>query len=233
MARALWSAYCSACTTLRYAAVLQDCPFSAKMPACQWGRCPRYEPEDPAGKAPISGGPFRPRQEHRGQPAPAPVQTSGTLASTYIKIEVPVCKQACRRDALVLKGLSLNIQPGKRLALVRPSGHIKSTVVSLLQRLYAPQVCYHACLTAGALGADMPADHQASKQATQQLKPKDPAGEALGSDGAFRPWQEHRGQPATAPVRPSGMLPCLHLNTGSTASVLLVLGVRLWQRHRG
>ena len=45
-----------------------------------------------------------------------------------------------RRDALVLKGLSLKVRPGKRMALVGPSGQGKSTIVSLIQRFYDPQV---------------------------------------------------------------------------------------------
>ena len=45
-----------------------------------------------------------------------------------------------RRDAQVLKGLSLRVRPGKRVALVGPSGQGKSTIVSLIQRFYDPQV---------------------------------------------------------------------------------------------
>ena len=40
----------------------------------------------------------------------------------------------------MLKGLSLRVRPGKRVALVGPSGQGKSTIVSLIQRFYDPQV---------------------------------------------------------------------------------------------
>ncbi|ULT86903.1 hypothetical protein L3Y34_006558 [Caenorhabditis briggsae] len=38
----------------------------------------------------------------------------------------------------ILKSLNLSIAPGQTVALVGPSGHGKSTIVSLLQRFYAP-----------------------------------------------------------------------------------------------
>ena len=43
-----------------------------------------------------------------------------------------------RPDVPVLQGLSLNLKPGKTLALVGPSGCGKSTVVSLIERFYDP-----------------------------------------------------------------------------------------------
>ena len=43
-----------------------------------------------------------------------------------------------RPDVPVLQGLSLNLEPGKTLALVGPSGCGKSTVVSLIERFYDP-----------------------------------------------------------------------------------------------
>ncbi|KAI2994742.1 hypothetical protein CBS147346_10290 [Aspergillus niger] len=44
-----------------------------------------------------------------------------------------------RPDIQVLKGLTLDIQPGKFFALVGPSGAGKSTIISLIERLYTPQ----------------------------------------------------------------------------------------------
>ena len=41
-----------------------------------------------------------------------------------------------RPDVLVLKDLSITIEPGQTLALVGPSGCGKSTTVSLLERFY-------------------------------------------------------------------------------------------------
>ena len=43
-----------------------------------------------------------------------------------------------RPDIQVLKGLTLDIQPGKFFALVGPSGAGKSTIISLIERLYTP-----------------------------------------------------------------------------------------------
>uniref|UniRef100_A0A8R1HN02 Uncharacterized protein n=1 Tax=Caenorhabditis japonica TaxID=281687 RepID=A0A8R1HN02_CAEJA len=44
-----------------------------------------------------------------------------------------------RKNANVLQGISLSIEPGKTVALVGPSGNGKSTLVSLIEQFYAPQ----------------------------------------------------------------------------------------------
>lgn len=48
-----------------------------------------------------------------------------------------------RPDINVLRGLSLHIHPGLKVALVGPSGQGKSTIVNLIQRFYDPQVTFH------------------------------------------------------------------------------------------
>ncbi len=40
----------------------------------------------------------------------------------------------------MLQGLSMTVQPGQTFALVGASGSGKSTIVSLLQRMYDPEV---------------------------------------------------------------------------------------------
>ena len=52
---------------------------------------------------------------------------------TNVKFHYP-----SRKEALLLKGLSLGVQPGQTAALVGPSGGGKSTIVQLLQRFYDP-----------------------------------------------------------------------------------------------
>ena len=44
-----------------------------------------------------------------------------------------------RPDVLVLKSLSISVQPGKTLALVGQSGCGKSTCIQLLERFYDPK----------------------------------------------------------------------------------------------
>lgn len=43
-----------------------------------------------------------------------------------------------RLDVMVLRGLSLTLEPGRTLALVGASGCGKSTVLALLERFYEP-----------------------------------------------------------------------------------------------
>ena len=45
-----------------------------------------------------------------------------------------------RPDGTVLRGLNLHVPPGRKVALVGPSGGGKSTIVNLIQRFYDPQV---------------------------------------------------------------------------------------------
>ncbi len=63
-----------------------------------------------------------------------PAQVVGHVRFDRVSFRYPT-----RPDVLVLKNVSLEIQPGKVLALVGPSGSGKSTIASLLGRLYDPE----------------------------------------------------------------------------------------------
>ncbi|KAK9823789.1 hypothetical protein WJX72_005523 [[Myrmecia] bisecta] len=82
-------------------------------------------------------------QKPRGSPA------GGDLELRDVWFAYPA-----RPDINVLKGINLHIQPGRKVALVGPSGGGKSTIVSLVERFYDPQ--------AGAVyldGVPLPAIH--------------------------------------------------------------------------
>ena len=68
-------------------------------------------------------------------PAPKalPVPARGEISFEDVSFAYPG-----RPDALALNGLSLNVAPGERVALVGPSGSGKSTVFRLLLRFYDP-----------------------------------------------------------------------------------------------
>ncbi|XP_075982396.1 multidrug resistance protein homolog 49-like isoform X2 [Anticarsia gemmatalis] len=59
--------------------------------------------------------------------------TQGKIQYKDVKFRYPT-----RREAEILRGLSLEIPSGKRVAFVGPSGCGKSTLIQLLQRLYDP-----------------------------------------------------------------------------------------------
>lgn len=46
-----------------------------------------------------------------------------------------------RPDSSVLRGLTLHIKPSQTVALVGTSGHGKSTIIDLIQRMYDPSAC--------------------------------------------------------------------------------------------
>ena len=58
---------------------------------------------------------------------------SGAVSLDTVNFSYP-----SRPDTSVLQGLSVDLKPGKTLALVGPSGCGKSTVVSLIERFYDP-----------------------------------------------------------------------------------------------
>jgi ATP-binding cassette subfamily B (MDR/TAP) protein 8 len=55
-----------------------------------------------------------------------------------LKLENVAFAYPSRPDVDVLKGVSLNLEPGKIVALVGPSGQGKSTIASLLELFYYP-----------------------------------------------------------------------------------------------
>jgi ABC-type multidrug transport system fused ATPase/permease subunit len=67
-----------------------------------------------------------------------PTYNSGSTASSVQLRDVHFCYPA-RPDIKVLKGLNVDIRPGKFCALVGPSGAGKSTIISLVERLYTPE----------------------------------------------------------------------------------------------
>ncbi|CAG8947886.1 unnamed protein product [Penicillium salamii] len=67
-----------------------------------------------------------------------PTYDSGNKASSVQLRDVHFCYPA-RPDMKVLKGLNVDIKPGKFCALVGPSGAGKSTIISLVERLYTPE----------------------------------------------------------------------------------------------
>jgi ATP-binding cassette subfamily B protein len=66
-------------------------------------------------------------------PKPLPVPPEGRVAFEDVRFHYP-----SRPDRAALEGLSLQIQPGERVALVGPSGAGKTTVFQLLLRFYDP-----------------------------------------------------------------------------------------------
>ncbi|KAJ5787744.1 hypothetical protein N7457_002734 [Penicillium paradoxum] len=67
-----------------------------------------------------------------------PTYDSGSSSSSVQLRDVHFCYPA-RPDMKVLKGLNIDISPGKFCALVGPSGAGKSTIISLVERLYTPE----------------------------------------------------------------------------------------------
>lgn len=72
---------------------------------------------------------------------PAMAPSGGRVPATvrgHVHLEGVRFTYASRPDAEVLRGLTLTLAPGERVALVGPSGSGKSTVAALLGRLYDP-----------------------------------------------------------------------------------------------
>jgi ATP-binding cassette, subfamily B, bacterial len=67
-------------------------------------------------------------------PLPLPEPPVGSLALENVRFSYPTTT-----DVSALRGLSLALAPGERVALVGPSGSGKSTVLQLLLRFYDPQ----------------------------------------------------------------------------------------------
>ena len=66
-------------------------------------------------------------------PTPLPVPPRGHIAFESVRFHYP-----SRPDRAALEGLSLEVKPGERVALVGPSGAGKTTVFQLLLRFYDP-----------------------------------------------------------------------------------------------
>ncbi|CAG9128715.1 unnamed protein product [Plutella xylostella] len=72
------------------------------------------------------------------QSTTSPSVPENYIASGAIQYKGVRFRYPTRREVEVLRGLSLDVPSGKRVALVGPSGCGKSTLIQLLQRLYDP-----------------------------------------------------------------------------------------------
>eukprot|EP00884_Botryococcus_braunii_P016113 jgi/Botrbrau1/3185/Bobra.37_2s0015.1 len=71
-------------------------------------------------------------------PAPGNAKPWGAVEGGDVQLRDVWFAYPSRPDVHVLKGVTLRISPGKRVALVGPSGGGKSTVVNLIMRFYDP-----------------------------------------------------------------------------------------------
>ncbi|KAK2167995.1 hypothetical protein NP493_1249g00053 [Ridgeia piscesae] len=73
----------------------------------------------------------KPRIENGGGDYTCPTECRGEVTLDHIEFTYP-----SRPDAIILRGLTVTIKPGQRVALVGQSGCGKSTCVSLVERFY-------------------------------------------------------------------------------------------------
>src|SRR5205814_2328823 len=137
-------------------------------------------------------------------PVPLPVPPRGEVALENVTFAYPG-----RPDLPALRGLTLSVKPGERVALVGPSGAGKSTVFRLLLRFYDPQAGSVRVDGVDARGAD-PAAGRGDQRAGRRER----------AAGAARPrrgdaWAHHAGHRPPAgdgaqgrPHRGAGRGPC-------------------------
>jgi len=63
----------------------------------------------------------------------APASSEGTISVENVQFRYP-----SKSDVPILKGVSINIERNKVVALVGPSGCGKSSIISLIERFYDP-----------------------------------------------------------------------------------------------
>jgi ATP-binding cassette subfamily B protein len=110
---------------------------------------------------------------HRPVPLPAPLRGEIAFDNVYFSYDAP--------GAPVLCGVSLNVQPGERVAVVGPSGAGKSTLFALLMRYYDP--------VAGSVSIDGVELRQADPTALRKTigyVPQDPTIFALSAEENIR-----------------------------------------------
>ena len=124
-----------------------------------------------------------PRIRAPADPARLPEPARGELALSEVTFRYP-----SRPDTPALSGLSLNLRPGEKVALVGPSGAGKSTVLQLLLRFYDPD--------AGVIhfdGVDLRLVDPAALRSRIALVPQDPV--IFGADA----WENIRyGHPGVS-----------------------------------
>ncbi|KAB8230830.1 ABC transporter ATP-binding protein [Aspergillus alliaceus] len=71
---------------------------------------------------------------------PKPAYIAGNDQASSVQLRNVHFSYPARPDVRVLNGLDIDIQPGQFCALVGPSGAGKSTIISLVERLYTPEI---------------------------------------------------------------------------------------------
>ncbi|KAE8381664.1 P-loop containing nucleoside triphosphate hydrolase protein [Aspergillus bertholletiae] len=71
---------------------------------------------------------------------PKPAYASGNNKASSVQLRNIHFAYPARPDLKVLNGLDVDIRPGQFCALVGPSGAGKSTIISLVERLYTPEI---------------------------------------------------------------------------------------------